>query len=111
MGKVVLDAGEETGIEETAHFDPATGDLTGLQRTMDVEPLLDANKRAFNLGLQNRQSEFRKVASFDPLTIDIFCKRWGVNPADLFKRRNQELVKRLLNDPDLRYFRTLPGRV
>lgn len=108
--KVLLDAGAETGVEETAHFD-ADGNLSAVQRQADIEPLLDENKRVYNLGLVNRSSEFRKVASFDPITIEIFCKRWGVESAALFRRENKELVKRLLNDPDLRHFRTLPGRV
>lgn len=108
--KTLIDDGQETGVVEQAHFD-TDGNLTALHRAIDVEPLLDANKAAFNAGLGNPGSEFRRVASFDPVTISIFCKRWGVPEAALFRRENAELVKRLLNDPDLRHFRTLPGRV
>lgn len=107
--KALLDDGtEQGGVQEVVHFD-ANGELKALERRLDVEPLLEANKSAYNIGLQNRASEFRRVASYDPVTIDIFCKKWGIDQRALWK--DKRMVSRLLNDPDLRHFRTLPGTV
>lgn len=98
---------ETDGIVEELHFDDGEGKAI-IHRTADIEPLLDANQDAFNEGLVNKRCEFRRVASFDPVTIMELTRIHGADP---FKRGNEKLLERILNDPDLRKFRTLPGYV
>lgn len=106
MPRVLVD--EYDGISEFAHFDPATGDLQSVELVSDVEPWIEANKAKFNEGLGNSKCEFRKVASFPPAAVEIFKKLYGADP---FLKGNEDLLRRLLNDPELRHFRTLPGTV
>lgn len=109
---VVVDDGVETGVKEIAHFDDTTGDLLALQRVQDVEGVLNWCKGRYNEGLVNRHSEFRQVASYPRGAIEIFAKKWGL-PSDEVERlliKDKKLTDKLLSDPDLSGFRTLPGR-
>lgn len=108
MPRIFVDA-DDAGTE-FAHFD-AEGNLQALERVEDVEPVLEASKAAFNLGLVNRSSEFRRVGSYPPNALLIFAKKWGLDPNTILQRigKDKELTKRLLADRELSGFRTLPG--
>lgn len=106
--RVLVDT-DEAGTE-IAHFD-ADGNLEAIERIEDVEPILDAAKAAFNLGLVNKASEFRRVGSYPPNVLKIFAKKWGIDPNTIIQRigKDRELTSLLLNDRELSGFRTLPG--
>ena len=104
-GPLVLDRYD--GAVELLHHDE-DGDCFAVETVADIEGVIEANKAAFNEAGTARGSEFRRVASYPPIVRDIYARLWGADP---FARGNEELLKRLLNDPDLRHFRTMPGRV
>lgn len=68
----------------------------------DVAPILEANKAAQNSGLRP-DGEFRKVAS---LPLVMIQKLWDEKGIDVFDRDHWPALKRLLNDPEYRFFRT-----
>jgi len=104
-GKLLVECCD--GAFEYLHHDE-DGDRFVIETVADLEPVIEANKAAFNEAGAARGSEFRRVASYPPIVRDIYARLWGADP---FARGNEELLKRLLNDPDLRHFRTMPGRV
>lgn len=105
MASRLLDYDPLTGIESIWHYDPATEDTTIEERQV-ADLRLDLNKDEFNSfdGKHNAmRGDFVKVASI-PLVV------W----ADLVKRGIADdpvALKRWLNDPDNRYFRTAPGKL
>lgn len=100
--------GQSDGLAEWLHWDEAE-DRFALELTQDIEPVIERNKALFNEGDGFGPSrEWRRVASFPPIMRDIAKRIWGADP---FLKGNEVLLKRLLNDPDLRHFRTAPGRV
>lgn len=86
-------------------------DETKIRVQRDVEPLLEANKAAFNEGLVNRASEFRRVGSYTAHAMWLFGQMRGLGErwADIMKRGNEELLCDMVHERDLRGFRTLPG--
>jgi hypothetical protein len=88
----------------------AAEDRFALETVADVAPVLERNKKllaADDAGWSPTR-EWRRVASFPPIVIEIFKRRWGADP---LARGNEALLRRLLNDPDLRHLRTAPGRI
>jgi hypothetical protein len=69
-----------------------------------VDPILDANKAAYNEGV-NRRSTWRKYASI-PLNI---VHKWLNEGIDIYSGEQQDALARKLNDPAYRYLRTAPG--
>ena len=76
-----------------------------IERVQDVEPILEANKRAFNDADTSWKREMNHVARIPKVIIDEYMKR-GINLL-----ADEAALKRFLNDPDNRLFRTKPGRV
>lgn len=75
----------------------------------DVEPHLDNNKALYNHNDGYSQSrEWRRVASVPPGVQLQMIAEYGADP---FKRGNETLLRRVLNDPKWRYLRTAPGRI
>jgi hypothetical protein len=97
------------GMVERLHWDEEGG-RAAVELIADIEPVLERNKAlaAAEDGGWSPSREWRRVASFPPIVVEIFKRRWGADP---FARGNEALLKRLLNDPDLRHFRTAPGRI
>jgi hypothetical protein len=97
------------GADEYLVHDEAE-DRFAVERVADIGPVLERNKRllAAEDGGWSPSREWRRLASFPPIVIEIFKRRWGADP---LARGNEALLRRLLNDPDLRHFRTAPGRV
>jgi hypothetical protein len=85
-------------------------DRFAVETVADIGPVIERNKSliAADDGGWSPTREWRRVASFPPVVIEIFKRRWGADP---LARGNEALLRRLLNDPDLRHFRTAPGRV
>jgi hypothetical protein len=75
----------------------------------DVQDTIDDNKRLFNMNDgYSKSREWRRVASIPLIVVELWKKQYGVNP---MKPENSKLLKRLLNDPDLRGLRTAPGEL
>src|SRR5690242_6057891 len=91
------------GIVERLHWDESE-DRFAIELAADVEKVIERNKRLATEGDGYSPSrEWRRVASFPQVVIAIFKRQWGADP---MARGNEELLRRLLNDPDLRHFRT-----
>jgi hypothetical protein len=107
-GNLLLDDGSESGIREEVTYDTADERVV-IKRVEDVEPVLDWCKGRYNEGLVNRHSEFRHVGRYPVNVLNIFAKKWGF-PDYGACLKDKEMMNRLINDSDLAYFRTLPGR-
>jgi hypothetical protein len=102
-----LPLGSAAGMAESLHFGESDDTFT-INRVQDVEPFLDANKRAQSDGEGWSPSrEWRRVASIPPVVVEIWKKQWGVDP---LKPDNHKLLKRLLNDPENQFLRVSDGR-
>jgi hypothetical protein len=88
--------------------DAMTGDLV-VHRTSDVEPILEDNKRLFNLNDGYTPSrELRRVASVPMVIIEKWKNELGV---DAFDPNHKLAVRKLLNSSEYLYLRTAPGRL
>lgn len=81
------------------------GDEFTVEEVQDVTAVLDENKRAFNMYDERSRwnHEMNQVASI-PLVVWEDLKRKGI--AD-----DEKALKKWLDDPDNRAFRTRPGRI
>lgn len=88
---------------------------TTVTTSVDIEPLVEANKRAFNDAPEKFGNQtFHEVARIDGATIERLAKANNMTFADLMSPTNPEAAavwSRFLNDRDTRAFRTRPGRV
>lgn len=99
------------GISEFLEFDEAA-DTIRFIRQSDVEPVIDANKRlaALNDGYSPSR-EWKRVASIPLNVVLMWTEKYGVDPT---AQGNEDLLNRLLADPEWRYLRTdgvKPSRV
>lgn len=97
----ILDTDPITGIKHVFHYDHLTDEAT-ITAEQDMATFLDANKRAFNDDT-GRYGEFNKVASI-PMVVYWDLKKKGIIDDPV-------AMKKWLNDPDNRFFRTKAGRV
>jgi hypothetical protein len=108
MGDRLMVEATPDGVAEYLHFDDAARTFT-VERRADVEPAIDANKRAAALNDGYSPSrELRRVASI-PVTVQMqWIQRFGGDP---LAKGNERWLRRLLNDPEWRHLRTSPGKV
>lgn len=109
MTKRFLIDEEWDGTQHIAHFD-ADGNLEGLRSfNPDVEPVIDANKRAQNDGTRGfgPSRELQKIASIPVSVLMEYCQTHGI-PLDyaMGGRGQMEVIKRILADRDYAYLRT-----
>lgn len=98
-----------SGMTEFLHQDAADPDSFAIEFVADVEPVIERNKALYNDGDGYGPSrEWKRLASFPPIVVEIYKKLWGADP---MAKGNEQLLHRMLNDPDLRHFRTAPGSV
>lgn len=102
MGTKDFRIGENT----TARID-ADNDQIVVSTSADVGTSLDANKARQQTPI-NRKSEFRMVASIDPV---IYLKIMNEKGIDLMNRDHWPAFKKLLNDPDYKYLKCINGKV
>src|SRR5690606_20002967 len=97
------------GAAEFLLYDEAE-DRFAVESVADITSVIERNKALFTAddGGWSPTREWRRVASFPPIVIEIFKRRWGADP---LARGNEALLRRLLNEPELRHFRTAPGTV
>ena len=100
----LFDRNDATGITRLWHYNPATDEAT-IETQQDVSNVVEENKDQFNAtdNKANWTGEWHKVASI-PLNIYYELQASG-------KITDQAYMKRWLNDPDNRFFRTRPGQV
>lgn len=89
------------GIKRTFHGEE-DGNGFVIQTTQETEDIVEANKAAYN-DAPDRWGEFTRVASI-PISIYFDLKKKGIADDDA-------AMKRWLEDPDNRFFRTRAGRL
>lgn len=91
------------GVDTFLEHDDASNMMVE-RRTQDVAAILDNNKalQTLNDGYSPSR-EFRRIASI-PLVVWAQWEREGIT-------KDQAALRRRLNDPDNRFFRTSVGRV
>jgi len=96
------------GITEIFHMDELTGEIT-IERVQDVEPVIEANKRAQTAGDGFSPSrDFRQIAEIPLGVVEFWRTMLGV---DIFNRDHWPAVKRLLRNSEWRHLRTSPGGI
>lgn len=101
MTEKIFNIDPVSGIKSVWHYDDAT-DTAFIEKRQDVTEIIDNNKRQFNED-HGRYGEWNKVASI-PLNVYYDLKQKGIVDDPV-------AMKKWLNDPDNRFFRTRPGRV
>jgi hypothetical protein len=96
------------GVTDIFHMDELTGEIT-IERLQDVEPAIEANKRAQTAGDGFSPSrELREIAEIPMGVVELWRTVLGV---DIFNRNHWPAVKRLLRDSEWRHLRISPGEV
>ena len=86
-------------------------DTATIERTTDVAPILEHNKdKQNNSDGYTLSRDMRHVATIDVVTYEMWLKEafgedWVQRPA----KDKMEVIKRKINDPDFKYFRTISG--
>lgn len=90
------------GTEEWFHWDDGERKFH-IEYKNDVQPQLDRMKEISNTtGGWSKSREWKLLASV-PIVVQLeMIKKFGADP---FKKGNEKLMKRVLNDPDYRYLR------
>jgi hypothetical protein len=99
---------QHSGFSEYLHTQD--GENFALERVDDVQPVLDANKRAQNDNPSGMGAsrEWKKVASI-PVIIQLqWIERYGADP---LAKGNEDLLRRVLNDPEWLYLRCSGGLI
>ena len=102
-GKRLFDYDPETGTTKWWHYD-ADKDEATIETVFEVGDLIEQNKKLYaDTDERTRYGEWSRVASI-PMALFYRLKNQGIidDPA---------AMKRWLNDPDNKFFRTRPGRV
>ena len=98
-----------TDIIETYHYDEQE-DKMHIQRVQDVEPILEANKRQFQVDDKRYKSDtLNHVARIPLVLLEQWGKKLGMNPMHILE--DDKLLRKLLDDPDHRFLRTKPGKL
>ena len=109
MGKRLLDNDPLTGIKtQFAYEEDSSGKLSKdkfvISTEQDVTKIIESNKRSANaVDKHAPHGEWSRVASI-PLTVYYQLQKDGVLD-------DQKALKKWLNDPDNRYFKTRGGKV
>lgn len=89
----------------TEMLDTVDGEEFTLRTVADVEPVIDRNKRLRNDNPSGMGAsrEWQHVAEIPVTVVFQWIQQYGVDPT---AKGNEDLLKRLLNDPEWRYLRT-----
>ncbi len=101
MAKRLINDDAFTGIKTYFDYDENTDEAI-IRKEQDMTAIIENNKREFNAA-PDRWGEWTKVGSI-PLSVYYELERQGIT-------KDQEAMKKWLNDPDNRYFRTRPGTI
>jgi hypothetical protein len=101
--KKLFDKDDALGITRIWHYD-ADKDEATIETRQDVSQIIEENKQEYaQIDERARWGEWTRVASI-PMSIYFQLKREG-------KLDDEAYMKRWLNDPDNKYFRTRSGEV
>lgn len=106
MTEYLLDRDPVTGAYETFEMDETTGDIT-VRRWVDVEPAIEANKRAHLYG-DGKGRDMWLAASIPVEVAQLWKQLYGV---DAYRAEHWSAVKRLLEDPDWKHMRPTSFRL
>lgn len=95
-------------MRESYHYDDADDRLT-IQTVQDVEPVLEANKRAFNDNHGYKSEVFNKKAEIPDVIWMKWCDDNGIPRKEFCS--NQKVLRRFLNDPANKFCLCKPGKV
>ena len=95
-------------VETRLHYHAADEKLT-IERVQDVEPIIEANKRQFDVDDKRFRRTFNHVARIPNIVLEKWAKDNGMKYDELM--RDHAKFRRFLNDPDNKLFRTKPGRI
>lgn len=84
------------------------GDQIGIERVQDCTPIMESAKRLQTAGMHG-SNELRHVARVPVVIVERYCNDNGITFSEFM--RDQKHHARLLNDPDLAYFRVSPEKV
>lgn len=102
-------------VRDWLHTDGAGKDVITTETVQDVEPILERNKRKYNDAPQRFGSgAFHEVADIPATVIEKEIREQNISLRELVQCKTdkaQAIWRKLLNDRDLRGFRTRPGRV
>jgi len=101
MAKFLLDFNETTRVGHWYDYDRSTGMVT-ITAEQECAPITYWNKQEYNFD-HGRAGDQVKVASVP----EVIYAEWIATGKD----RDAAFIKRWLNDPENRFFRTRPGRV
>ncbi len=101
--KKLFDKDDALGITRIWHYD-ADKDEATIETRQDVSQIIEENKQEYaQIDERARWGEWTRVASI-PLSIYYKLKAEG-------KLEDEAYMKRWINDPENKYFRTRPGEV
>ena len=111
MGKIST---EQTGLLTENFYESEKGVVQ--ERTVNHKPILDHNKKLYNLNDgYSPDKGLKRVASIPTIILEIWAKEynkdqnkgnWFALPKDV----QHKILKEKLNSSDYRYFRTAPGK-
>ena len=91
------------------HYDDSEDKLI-IETLQDVEPILNANKRQYDVDNRRFKSEtLNHVARIPLVVIEKWCREKGMSYETFMA--DTEMLKRFLNDPDNKFLRTKPGKI
>lgn len=108
----VTEYNPDTGEVEYFH-ENSDGSFT-VESVQDVTPILEANIKRFNAAPDSRvdgasrRSEFRHVARIPRIILTKVLREEGI---DLLAPENKDELRKRLNHPDWRMFRTHPSKL
>jgi hypothetical protein len=99
--KKVMDFDPNTGIKHVFHYDNLT-DEASITAEQDVDHIIEQNKQLINEA-PDRWGEWTRVAQI-PMVVYLDLQKKGI-------LNDQAALKRWLNDPDNKFFRTKAGTI
>jgi len=102
------DTDTDTDWIETRWHPGETDDQFVVERTQDVEPILNQNKKRQNDGLDgySPSRDLKQVASIPLVVAEQWMKADGVNWLSLTGKDREKYLRKKLNDPDNAFLRT-----
>jgi len=91
-----------TGVTKWFHWDD-TNDTFVIQTQQEVDNIIDANRMNYNESANESWGDGKVVASI-PMTVYFDLMKKGI-------ANDPKALKKWLNDPDNRYFRTRAGHI
>jgi hypothetical protein len=95
-------------LSKNYHYDWKTGDVK-IETVQDVEPILEANKRAYNDNNAKKSEIFNKKATIPLVVLEKWLADKGITYREFMI--DEKLVKRFVNDPDNRFCLCKPGKM